>query len=262
MSTLDGLWCTPSTFPTLSIDDVHVWRAELDQPVWRLQQLAQVLSPEEIKRAERFYFEQHRQRFIVGRGLLRTILSNYLGLEPAELHFHYGDRGKPSLAESSGNFLASPLLKGTEGSLRTLRFNLSHSCDLALYAFTLNREIGIDIEQIRPIEMEQLSQRFFAPQESAVLLALPAEQRSQAFFNCWTRKEAYIKARGDGLALPLDRFEVTLAPGELARLVSIEGDRSLAGYWSLQELNPGTGYAAAIAVEGQDWRMSCWQWPE
>jgi 4'-phosphopantetheinyl transferase len=258
MTTLDGLWCSPSTFPTLSTDDVHVWRAELDQPTWRLQQLAQVLSTEEINRAERFYFEQHRQRFIAGRGLLRTILSYYLGIEPAQLQFYYGHRGKPSLAESN----VSPLLGKTEGSRRTLHFNLSHSGDLGLYAFTLNREIGIDLEKIRSIEMEQLSQRFFAPRENAVLLALSAQQRIQAFFNCWTRKEAYIKARGDGLALPLDQFEVTLAPGEPARLVSIEGDRSLAERWSLQELNPGAGYAAAIAVEGHDWHMSCWQWPE
>jgi 4'-phosphopantetheinyl transferase len=264
MNAVDGSWCTPPTFPTLSLHDVHVWRANLDQSAERIQQLAQILSSDEKARAERFYFEQHRQRFIVGRGLLRTLVGSYLGLVPAQLQFTYGDRGKPTLATlPSPPQNSPPQSKGGQGGVQTLRFNLSHSSNLVLYAFTLNREIGIDIEQIRPMpELEQLSQRFFSPQENAALLALPPEQRNGAFFNCWTRKEAYIKAMGDGLALSLDRFEVSLAPGEPARLVSIDGDTQLARRWSLQELNPGAGYAAAIATEGHDWQMSCWQWSE
>lgn len=260
MSAVDGLWYSPPTFPNLSLHDVHVWRAALDPPAERILQLANTLSSEERSRAERYYFEKDRQRFIVGRGLLRTILGSYLGIEPAEIQFCYSDRGKPALASS----LSSPPTKGEQrGDSEMLRFNLSHSSNVVLYAFAQNREIGIDVERIRSIpEIEKLAERFFATGENAALLALPTEQRSRAFFNCWTRKEAYIKALGDGLALPLDRFEVTLAPGEPAELVSIEGDRANTNRWSLQELYPGDGYVGAIAVEGCDWQMSCWQWSD
>lgn len=248
MTSLD-LWSYPPPDLALLSNEVHIWRASLDQPAWRIQELAQTLSADEYKRAERFYFEQHRQRFIAGRGILRTILSCYLGIEPSKLQFCYGNRGKPALAAIDTD--------------RTLHFNLSHSEGLAMYAITRDREIGIDLEYIRSVpDAEQIAARFFSCRENAVFRALPPGQKQAAFFNCWTRKEAYIKAIGDGLAFSLDQFDVSLSPGEPARLLGIKGSSTAAAQWSLQELTPAPGYVAALAVEGHGWRLMCWQWPE
>jgi len=248
MTDCDRMWVHPPSDLTLSSNDIHVWRAALDQPTSCFQQLAQSLCAQERVRAERFYFERDRKHFVVGRGILRTILGLYLGIEPSQLQFYYGPRGKPALTETYGG--------------GWLRFNLSHSQGLALYAVTRDREIGIDIEHIRPMpEAEQIAVRFFSVQENAVFRTLPPSQKQTAFFNCWTRKEAYIKALGDGLALPLDQFDVSLAPGEPARLLSIKGDRAITR-WFLQELTPAPDYVAALAVEGQGWCLTCWQWSE
>lgn len=241
------LWKPRPADLVLSKDDIHVFCASLDQPAPRIQQLAQSLSADERIRADRFYFEQDQKRFTVGRGLLRTILSSYLGIEPSQLQFCYGRRGKPALAATAG------------GS--KLSFNLSHSQGLALYAVTRDREIGIDIEHVRPMaEAEQIAERFFCVQENAVFRALPPNQKQEAFFNCWTRKEAYLKAIGDGLARPLDQIEVTLAPGETVRLLSIEGDPQEASRWSIQQLIPASGYVGAIIVEEPHGWISCWSW--
>ena len=204
----------------------------------------ETLSADERVRAERFYFERDRKRFIVGRGLLRTILGRYLDIKPSRLQFCYQSHGKPVLAEFGAG---------------KLHFNLSHSQGLALYAVTREQEIGIDIEHVRHIpEADEIVKRFFSARENAVFKALPANQKPQAFFNCWTRKEAYLKAIGDGLACPLDRVEVSLTPGEPARLSSI-ADPSL-DHWTLQELTPACSYVGALAVQGQNWSLSCWQW--
>ncbi|MBV8886879.1 MAG: 4'-phosphopantetheinyl transferase superfamily protein, partial [Chroococcidiopsidaceae cyanobacterium CP_BM_RX_35] len=172
-----------------------------------------------------------------------------LGREPSQIQFHYGPRGKPSLTPAS---VAS-----------WLRFNLSHSQGLAVYAVTRDREIGIDIEHIRPMpEAAQLVSRFFSAQENAMFRTLLPSQQQTAFFRCWTRKEAYIKAVGDGLALSLDQFDVSLSPDEPARLLGIKGDHAAATRWFLQELTPAPDYIAALAVEGQGFCIQCWQWVE
>ena len=249
MTALDGTWSFPPADLTLLSNDVHVWQIYLDQPASRLQQLAQTLSVDEQSKAERFYFEKDRKHFIVGRGFLRLILGRYLGIEPSQLQFCYGSRGKPDLAE---------IFSGSK-----LRFNLSHSHGLALYAFTCDRSVGVDIECIRPMPAaEQIVERFFSPREHSVFCSLPQNQKLEAFFNCWTRKEAYIKAIGDGLAHPLDRIEVSLTPGEPARLLSIEGNTHEASRWSLLELKPTSGYVAALVVEGSAWCLARWQWLE
>ena len=249
MTALDCLWRPPPTDWALLSNDVHVWCAFLNQPASRVQHLAQMLSTEERTRAERFYLERDRKRFIAGRGLLRTILGCYLGIEPNRLQFCYGHHGKPALAETSG------------GSM--LSFNLSHSQELILYAITRGREIGVDLEQIRPIsEFEQIAERCFSVREIAVFRTLPPSQKLAAFFNCWTRKEAYLKAIGDGLAFPMEQLDVSLSPGEPARLYDIKGYHSTVTRWSLQELTLAPGYVVALAVEGHDWRLKCWQWPE
>lgn len=226
-----------------------MWRAALDQPASQLAQLAGLLAPDEQLRANRFHFERDRQRFIAGRAILRTILGRYLGCNGTELLFDYGPHGKPALAKPA-----------TEPPLY---FNLAHSGGLAVVALAHQQEVGVDVEQIRPLaDMEQIAQRFFAAAEQAALLALPVEQRQAAFFNGWTRKEAYLKALGDGLARPLDQFCVTLAPGDPVRLVSINGAGDDASHWLLESFNPALGYAAAVAVRGQTWRLNYWDWTQ
>ncbi len=220
-----------------------MWQAGLDQPAAQVAQYTRLLTPDEQLRANRFHFERDRQRYIVGRGILRTLLGRYLGCAGSELQFSYGLRGKPALT--------NPVFD----------FNLAHSGGLAVIALAYQQEIGVDVEQIRPItDMEQIVQRFFAEQEQADLLTLPVEQRQTAFFNGWTRKEAYLKALGDGLARPLDQFCVSLIPGEPVRLLSINGDTEDASRWLLESFNPAPGYVAAAAVRGHAWRFSYWDW--
>ncbi|HLF66950.1 MAG TPA: 4'-phosphopantetheinyl transferase superfamily protein, partial [Gammaproteobacteria bacterium] len=181
-------WLLPSTDLTLLPHQVHIWHAALDQPPEIVQHLATFLADDEHARAGRFHFERDRKRFTVGRGVLRLILSRYLKISPAEMQFGYGAQGKPCLADPSGN---------------GLQFNLSHSHELALYAFTYHRQIGIDVEYLRPMpDLEAIAARFFAAQETETLLNLPTTQQVEGFFNCWTRKESYIKAIGQGLTMP------------------------------------------------------------
>ena len=228
-------WRSPPSTLTLTSNDVHVWLAKLDSPAMRVQKMAQCLIEDERKRAERFNFRRDRKRFIVARGVLRMILSRYLHIEPNRVQFSYGPHGKPYLAERLGD--------------GALRFNLAHSHEFALYAFTLGREIGVDIEYLRALpDADQIAKRFFSARENAALQALSTNQRQQAFYNCWTRKEAYVKAIGKGLAQPLDQIEVSLAPGESARLLKIEGTREEGSRWSLYSLTPVAGYVAAVAV--------------
>jgi 4'-phosphopantetheinyl transferase len=249
MVVADFLWDTRPSEIKLSQGDVHVWSASLELEAPRLHRLQRTLSEDELSRAERFYFRKDREHFIAARGILRAILSLYLDRAPDQLPFCYGDRGKPALAITSGQ--------------EKLCFNLSHAQGLALYAIAMGREVGIDLEHSRPIpDAEQIAARFFSPRENAVFRALPSSDKQEAFFNCWTRKEAYIKAIGDGLARPLDRFEVSLRPGEPARLLSIEEDPLETRRWSLRELTPAPGFVAAIAVQGHGWQLVCWQWSD
>jgi 4'-phosphopantetheinyl transferase len=231
----------------LTTDEIHIWCASLEQPASRFQRLTQLLSMDERIMAKRFHFERDRKRFIARRGILRTILGAYLGMEPSQIQFCYVKNGKPALSDTFG--------KGK------ICFNSSHSEGLALYAFTHDCEIGVDIECIRDIpEMEQIAERFFSARENAVLRALPQSKKKEAFFNCWTRKEAFIKAIGDGLSWPLDEFDVSLVPGEPARLLRIEGDSEAVSPWSIQELKPAFGFAAAFAARGRIGQIHLQQW--
>ncbi|MDQ5822907.1 MAG: 4'-phosphopantetheinyl transferase superfamily protein [Chloroflexota bacterium] len=215
-----------------------MWSAPLDQPTEVLRHFESLLSPDEVARAERFVFDKTRRHFIAARGLLRSILGWYAGRKAGELEFAYGAYGKPALAERH------------EGAW--LRFNVSHSQDLVLYAIARDREVGVDLEYMRAnLQYEAIAKRFFSPRESEVLRALPEAQRCAAFFNCWTRKESYIKARGKGLAIPLDRFDVSLAPGEAAGLLEVREEPEEAGRWTISALNAAEGYAAALTVEGR-----------
>ena len=240
-------WHLPPPELVLSSADVHVWRVPLEQPRARVRQLVQTLSDDERARAGRFHLERARRRFTVGRGVLRGIVGRYLGLKPGQVQFRYDPRGKPYLSEGSGD--------------GALRFNLAHAHELALYAFTWGREVGVDLEYVHPMpEVTQIGTRFFSPRENAVLSTVPEGQRLEAFFHCWTRKEAYLKAIGEGLSRRLDQFDVSLFPGEPARLLHVEGDPQEAARWSIQALTPGVGYVAAIVVERQGWQMRYWDW--
>jgi 4'-phosphopantetheinyl transferase len=229
--------------------EVHVWRGRLDLEDEDLERLYPSLSADEQARAERYRFPKDRAAFIAARGMLRGLLSRYLDRVPEALRFDYGSHGKPSLPA------------GTMGD--RLRFNLSHSQGLALCAVTCSREVGIDIEYQRPeLADESVAERFFSTRENAVLRSLPPSLRRAAFYACWTRKEAYLKAVGGGLTLPLEQVEVSLAPGEPAALLGTPGDPAEARRWSLRELAPEAGYAAALVVEGHDWHLRCWDWIE
>lgn len=172
------------------------------------------------------------------------LISRYLEMFPAEIQFSYAVNGKPQLATSNAQ---------TE----CLHFNLAHSGGIALYAFTRVGEVGVDVELIRPdFTTNEIAQRFFSPTEVACLNELPAELRPEAFFNCWTRKEAFIKAIGIGLSLPLNEFDVTLSPDKPAKLLRTRWDESEASRWSLKEIDVGSDYAAALAVAGHDWHLT------
>lgn len=242
---MDDKWGAPPQELALPAGEVHVWRANLDRPAGEMARLAERLAPEEEERAGRFYFERDEKRFVAGRGLLRTLLGRYLDMAPGAIQFQYGPQGKPALAAGCG-----------DGSLA---FNLSHSHDMALYAFARRRAVGVDVEQVRPLaEAVNIARRFFSPQEVAAMQAAPAAQREMVFFEIWTRKEAYIKALGEGLSRPLRGFSVALGE-ERAPLRYVEGDAAEAARWRLAPLFPGPGYVAAVAVEGDGWRLRCWQ---
>jgi 4'-phosphopantetheinyl transferase len=223
---------------TLPSREIHLSYARLHAPPMVIRSLLEVLSRDERERAARFHFDRHREAFIISRGLLRSILCLYTGVPPDKLVFIYGAKGKPSLPDSS------------------IYFNLSHSKDVALYAVAREPLLGVDVEWIRPMsDAESIAKRFFSPAEYAEVMALDEKTRSLGFLNCWTRKEAYVKAVGDGLHVPLDEFQVSLMPGQQAIFHSINGDRERAARWSLFDVRPTEGYVGALAVYGRGWRL-------
>ncbi|MCA9945464.1 MAG: 4'-phosphopantetheinyl transferase superfamily protein [Anaerolineales bacterium] len=241
-------WPLSPAGPSLPQEEIHVWVASLNRPQVQLNQFWQHLAEDEQARANRFYFDHDRAHYIVARGLLRQLLGSFLQLPARQIAFVYGEHGKPELA--------------AELAISGLRFNISHAQGVALLAFARQREVGVDIEQVRPLEDgEQIAERFFSANEVAVFTAVPPEQKPQAFFNCWTRKEAFIKVIGEGLSCPLDSFDVTLKPGDPAELLQVKGSREAATRWKLENLNPATGYAGAVIAEGQEWQLRTWQWP-
>jgi 4'-phosphopantetheinyl transferase len=226
---------------------VHVWRVALDVTDSTVEYLLPTLCVAERQRAERFHFQKDRRQFVVTRAVLRIILGRYLEREPSTLSFCYNQYGKPELTSTSDRS-------------QTIRFNLSHSHGLALIAVAQNLDIGIDIEYIHPnVSWEQIAQSYFSPKERDMLHQLPAALRVLAFFTVWTRKEAYIKATGKGLSLPLDRFDVSVAPGA-AKLLNVQWDEREASRWFLVELTPGSGYAATLAAGAGNWQIKLWQW--
>jgi 4'-phosphopantetheinyl transferase len=204
-----------------------------------------LLSAEERERAARFYFARDRRRYVIAHAAMRVLLAAYTGSDASALRFATTGRSKPVLAAP-----ALPL---------PLHFNLSHSGELALLAVTTDTELGVDVEVLRPIgERDALARRFFAPDEARALSRIVPAQRDLAFFLCWTRKEAYVKAIGEGLHLPLDRFAVTLDPDQSAYFLVIGDDANEAAAWSLHHLAPAAGYVGATAIRGHPRRIAGW----
>lgn len=238
-------WSAPPDQPVLSFSDVHVWLVSLHQQAVAVRRLAEILSADEGTRAERFRFDEDRRDYIVARGCLRTILGLYLGQAPEKIEFTYGEYGKPGLANSTAQ----------------LKFNVAHSGALALYAFTLIGEVGVDLEFIPPITVDEVARRFFSPDEVAGLEQFYGLRRQEAFYRCWTRKEAFVKAKQVGLSLALDQFDVTL-DSEPAALLRTRWDESEAARWSLYNLDVGTDYAGAMAIEARGSKLSSWRLDE
>jgi 4'-phosphopantetheinyl transferase len=230
-------WTCQHSLPALHGNEVHVWRTRLMTEASTLSRLGRYLSADERQRADRFHFERDRRRFIVARGSLRAILAWYLDLQPEDITFCYGAQSKPALAHPADG--------------KRLAFNLSHSDDLAICAVGWDRNIGIDLEKIRgDLATREIAQRYFSPREVQSLMELPADLRSEGFFTCWTRKEAYIKARGEGLSIPLDSFDVTLDPRDSARFV-----RGTDPSWQVTAFTAEAGFPAALVYDGPPARV-------
>jgi 4'-phosphopantetheinyl transferase len=233
----------------LEADEAHVWRIRLDEPAETVARMRELLNDDERRRADRFMFEEHRHRFTVGRATLRAIVGSYTGIAPSEICFRYNPYGKPELDRDQGG--------------DRVRFNLSNTGALALCAVAEGRSVGVDVETHRAdFAGLAIAERFFSPAEVAVLRGVRREDLTRAFFACWTRKEAYIKAQGKGLSIPLDSFEVSLAPDAPPALLVTHDDPAEARRWSLFELDPGPGFAAALVIEGNGCRVRVADWPE
>jgi 4'-phosphopantetheinyl transferase len=227
---------------------VDVWTIQLDRPLPEYRALRTLLDGTERSRASRFVFERDRRHFVVCRGAVRALLAGYLGRAPEDIEFLYGARGKPMVHSINGR--------------DAVQFNVAHSAGLALCAVASGAEVGVDVEWLgRTVEFAALASRFFSADESHELLALPRAVQPLAFFNGWTRKEAYIKAIGDGLSCPLDAFSVTLRPGDPVRMRSIGGDAAEASRWALRAFVPAEGYVAAVAMRAAIATLNLRLWP-
>ena len=236
-------WPTPSSIPQLAAGEVHVWRIDLDIPDARWQALRSLLSDDELAKAERFHFAKHRRRTIVSHAALRILLGQYLPCPPRNIAFSYNTHGKPCLADQT----------------RRIKFNLSHTQEIMLVAFVLDSEVGIDIESVtRKVDYMGVGQRWFSALESHTLQSLPERERVDAFFRAWCRKEAYIKARGEGMSHPLQRFSVALDKHE-PRLVEHLDDSRETRRWTFIDVDVAENYRATVVAETASWRVGCYR---
>ena len=240
---------TASTPSRVASGEVHVWCARLDVPAETLARLYATLAVDERNRSARFRFQRDRRHFIVARGVLRKLLGRYLQTEPGRIAFVYQAFGKPDLSPEFGG---------------RLKFNLSHSAGLALIAIAAESDVGVDLEYVRAqSDYAELARHFFSAAEVEQLSALPDHLYAEAFIGCWTKKEAYVKARGRGLALPRQSFTVPLTSDPAqgpATLEAASNDIDPTMRWSVHTLRPAPGYIGALAIQGSGWRLSRWQW--
>jgi len=238
---------SPSTIPALNHAVVHVWYASLEMDSADIVHYSKTLSSDEKERADRFHFEKDRNHFIIARCILRILLGRYLEKDSSCIQFSYNTYGKPSLK--------CPV------DANPFNFNVSHSDKKVLYAFSKGLPLGIDLEYIRlDLAFESIAKRFFSPLEAAMFCSLPEPFKAEAFFNCWTRKEAFVKARGDGLSLELDQFDVSLRPGEPARLLRTGYDEEDIRDWSIHDIDAGKEFKATLAVKSTHPQISCYSW--
>lgn len=243
MASMKAEWHPAPEIVDLHPHQVDVWRIHLDLPPATVRQLESTLSAEETQRAAHFRFAKDRDHYTVAHGSLRNILARYINRNPSQLYFSANKYGKPVFED------------------RNLEFNLSHSGDFALIAVSQGCKVGVDIERIRSgMEHEKIARRFFSPNEVAELMAMPPDQKIDGFFNCWTRKEAYIKAQGLGLSLPLDSFDVSLSPNKLATLYATRPNPDETTQWTLVSLKVESGYSGALAVKGKELNVRLWNW--
>jgi 4'-phosphopantetheinyl transferase len=240
-------WEPRAESPHLGADELHLWRVRLDQPAEVYRACLDTMTPDESEKAGRFRFDRHRQQFVIARGALRSVLGHYLDRPPRQLRFAYGPFGKPEV-------------EGEEGR-DCLRFNLSHAEGVALIALTRGREVGVDVEAVRAeFPGMEIAERFFSGREVETLRAMPEGARAAAFFLYWTRKEAYIKALGEGLSHPLGQFSVSLADGESRVLAEPEGVAHEASAWVVKGVSLGASHAAAVCFRGPVTDFSFRQW--
>lgn len=245
MEETNAIWRRASGRQCVEVGQIHVWRADLALWAQRVERLESALSADERERAMRYAHEDDRRRFIAARAILRQIISRYVSNGPDQLEFSYGEQGKPALA---GDFASTGI-----------EFNMSHSGEMALYAVARSGSVGVDIEHPRPrTNYMRIAERFFSLEEYEALSELPAELRPVAFYRCWTRKEAYVKARGDGIAAGLHTFSVSLE--KRAQLLRSDAGPEEIKRWNLMALQPGGDYVAAVCAAGQTPELSCFEW--
>ena len=239
-------WLSPPEPLSLPQNTVDVWRGIVDCPKGSLRDFWDILSKDEQERALRYKFPIHRDRYIAARGILRRILGRYITQGPQTFLFSLGPHGKPFLNKNNS---------------ASCKFNVAHSGDLALYAISYDLEVGIDVETHRDtIDYQSMISRILTEQEASQLWALSQEDRQAAFFSCWTKKEAYLKARGNGLIFPMKQIAVGVATKQPSSLLEVHGDPGEATRWSLKELLPGPGYSAAVVASGSEWHLRCWDY--
>jgi 4'-phosphopantetheinyl transferase len=234
----------PCPAPPLAASEAHLWLAALETPAQDLARYAVLLSPDERERAARFHFERDQRHYIAARGILRLLLAHYTASPADKIRFSYNAHGKPSLTSD-----------------HPCRFNVGHSHGWGIFGFILERDVGVDVERIRAdFAGEDIAQRFFSPAETAALRTVPQPARTKAFFDCWTRKEAFIKAKGLGVFLGLHTFAVSLKPDEPPALLWHESDPEASARWTMLELQTPEGYVGAAAIEGTGIIPRGWRW--
>ena len=240
------MWLNPPDNLILSEGEAHIWRADLELDDCFQSSFLKLLSPDEIDRSLKFRFAKDKRNYIVARGILRSLIGKYLDINPSQISFQYNEFGKPSIADNNH-----------------LHFNISHSKNLALFAFTNKLNVGVDVEFVNPdIEVKDIAANFFSANEIVKLLALPQKQQTLSFFNCWTRKESFIKAVGEGLSFPLDKFEVSLEPDSPAQLLATDWDPKDVSKWSLYSMTPGANFVGSLAIEGKVEKVKLWNWQQ
>lgn len=249
MQNSELVWRFPPASCVLALKETHVWCAPVDMEINAYRDIAASLSAQELQRASTLGSAQIKHRFMTSRALLRNILSRYLHLSAERISIAYSPSGKPRL--------------DSQHRESDIMFSIAHSGDLTLIAITTNSEIGIDIERIRTMEMSGIiASQFFSKDERLELQNSPPRERLEGFFNCWTRKEAYLKAIGGNKIIEPNSIDVSIAAEAPARILKIAGDGFEASQWSIRSLLPAPGYVAAVAVRCKGAKLSCLQWPE